>query len=40
LEVSLDGKSVISVDVSDLSSAYEGALESALRTDPELMAAG
>ncbi len=39
-EVSLDGKVVISAAVSELSSAYEGALESALRTDPELVAAG
>jgi phosphoribosylformylglycinamidine synthase subunit PurL len=39
LEISLDGKAVISAEVSELSAAYEGALESALRTDPELMAA-
>jgi phosphoribosylformylglycinamidine synthase len=39
LEVSLDGSLVVSAAVSDLSAAYEGALESALRTDPELMAA-
>jgi len=39
LEVSFDGKSVISAGLSELSSAYEGALESALRTDPESMAA-
>jgi phosphoribosylformylglycinamidine synthase subunit PurL len=39
LEVSLDGQVVISAGVSELSSAYEGALESALRTDPELVAA-
>jgi phosphoribosylformylglycinamidine synthase len=39
LEVSLDSQVVISAGVSELSSAYEGALESALRTDPELMAA-
>jgi phosphoribosylformylglycinamidine synthase subunit PurL len=39
LEVSLDGKIVISAAVSELSSPYEVALESALRTDPELMAA-
>ena len=40
LEVSLDGKVAISTSLSELSSAYEGALESALRTDPELVAAG
>jgi len=39
LEISLDGKVVISAAVSELSSAYESALESALRTDPELVAA-
>jgi phosphoribosylformylglycinamidine synthase len=39
LEISLDGKVVISSPVSELSEAYEGALESALRTDPELVAA-
>ena len=39
LEISLDGKVVISAAVSELSEAYEGALESALRTDPELVAA-
>jgi phosphoribosylformylglycinamidine synthase len=39
LEISLDGKVIISAEVSELSSAYEGALESALRTDPELVAA-
>jgi phosphoribosylformylglycinamidine synthase len=39
LEISLDGKVVISAAVSELSAAYEGALESALRTDPELVAA-
>jgi phosphoribosylformylglycinamidine synthase II len=39
MEISLDGKVVISAAVSELSAAYEGALESALRTDPELMAA-
>jgi len=38
LEISLDGKVVISAAVSDLSVAYENALESALRTDPELVA--
>ncbi|HEY4763753.1 MAG TPA: phosphoribosylformylglycinamidine synthase subunit PurL [Candidatus Sulfotelmatobacter sp.] len=39
LEISLDGKFVISGAISDLSTAYEGALESALRTDPELLEA-
>ncbi len=39
LEISLDGKAVVSASVSDLKSGYEGALEAALRTDPELMAA-
>jgi len=39
LDISLDGSQVISAAVSDLSAAYEGALESALRTDPELVAA-
>jgi phosphoribosylformylglycinamidine synthase II len=39
LEISLDGKVVISASVLELSEAYEGALESALRTDPELVAA-
>ncbi len=39
LEISLDGKAVVSASVSDLKSAYESALEAALRTDPELMAA-
>ena len=40
LEISLDGKVVVSAAVSELSEAYEGALESALRTDPELVTAG
>jgi phosphoribosylformylglycinamidine synthase len=39
LEISLDGKVVVSAPILDLSAAYEGALESALRTDPELVAA-
>ena len=39
LEISLDGKVVISAEVSELSAAYEDALELALRTDPELVAA-
>jgi phosphoribosylformylglycinamidine synthase subunit PurL len=40
LEISLDRQVVVSASVSDLSMAYENALESALRADPELMAAG
>ena len=39
LEILLDGNVVISAAVSELSEAYENALESALRTDPELVAA-
>src|SRR6202034_1278968 len=39
LEISLDGKVVISGAISGLSTAYEEALEAALRTDPELVEA-
>ncbi|HEV3512026.1 MAG TPA: phosphoribosylformylglycinamidine synthase subunit PurL [Candidatus Sulfotelmatobacter sp.] len=39
LEISLDGTTVVSAAVSELSQAFEGALEAALRTDPELIAA-
>jgi phosphoribosylformylglycinamidine synthase len=39
LEILLDGTSVISATVLELSAAYEGALEAALRTDPELVVA-
>jgi phosphoribosylformylglycinamidine synthase subunit PurL len=39
LEISLDGKVVIAAAVSELSVVYENALESALRTDPELVGA-
>ena len=39
LEISLDGHPVVSATVSELSAAYEDALEAALRTDPELVAA-
>ena len=39
LEISLDGRVVISATVSGLNQAYESALESNLRTDPELVAA-
>ena len=40
LEISLDGKAVVSATVGELRSAYEGALEAALRTDPELVGVG
>jgi phosphoribosylformylglycinamidine synthase len=36
LEISLDGRAVVSATVAELRQAYEGALEAALRTDPEL----
>jgi len=39
LEILLDDNVVVSSTVAELSQAYEGALESALRTDPELVAA-
>jgi len=39
LEISLDGRVVVSAAVTDLDQAYESALESILRTDPELVAA-
>ncbi len=39
LEISLDGSVVVSSTVAELNKAYENALESALRTDPELVAA-
>jgi phosphoribosylformylglycinamidine (FGAM) synthase-like enzyme len=39
LEISLDGKVVVSAAVADLNRSYESALESTLRTDPELVAA-
>jgi phosphoribosylformylglycinamidine synthase subunit PurL len=39
LEISVEGKRVVSAAVSELMEAYEGALESALRTDPELVSA-
>jgi phosphoribosylformylglycinamidine synthase subunit PurL len=39
LEVSLDGKTVIHSSVSELEESYETALEAALKTDPELVAA-
>jgi len=37
LEISLDGTMVISASISELNDAYEGALELALNTDPELL---
>jgi phosphoribosylformylglycinamidine synthase II len=39
LEITLDGRVFVSATVSELNSAYESALESTLRTDPELVAA-
>ena len=39
LEISLDGRIVVSSTVKDLNAAYESALESVLRTDPELVSA-
>jgi phosphoribosylformylglycinamidine synthase len=39
LEISLDGRVFVSAAVSDMDRAYESALESILRTDPELVAA-
>jgi len=39
LEISLDGRVMVSAAVAELSGAYEGALESALRADVELVAA-
>jgi phosphoribosylformylglycinamidine synthase len=39
LEIWLDGQVAVSTSVSGLSATYEDALESALRTDPELVAA-
>jgi phosphoribosylformylglycinamidine synthase II len=39
LEISLDGQVVVSAVISELDKAYESALESALHTDPELVAA-
>jgi phosphoribosylformylglycinamidine synthase subunit PurL len=40
LEISVDGRPAVSAAVSELSAAYENALESSLRTDPVAMAAG
>ena len=38
-EIKLDGRVVVSAAISELREIYEGALEKALRTDPEPMAA-
>jgi phosphoribosylformylglycinamidine synthase len=40
LEISLDRQVVVSAAVAELNEAFESALESILRTDPELVAAG
>ncbi|HZQ95809.1 MAG TPA: phosphoribosylformylglycinamidine synthase subunit PurL [Candidatus Sulfotelmatobacter sp.] len=37
LEIALDGKIVVSSTITTLNDAYEGALEAALKTDPELL---
>ena len=39
LEIAVDGKTVIQASIADLEKAYEGALEAALKSDPELVAA-
>ena len=39
LEISLDGKLLVSANIPDLNEAYENALDAALRTDPELVTA-
>jgi phosphoribosylformylglycinamidine synthase subunit PurL len=39
IEISVDGNVAVSATITELGKAYEGALESALRTDPELVAA-
>jgi len=39
LEIALDGKTVIQAPIAELENAYEGALEAALKSDPELVAA-
>ena len=39
LEISMDGQVVVSAAVSELNKAYESALETSLRTDPELVSA-
>jgi len=40
LEITLEGRSVVSAAVLELSAVYEGALESALQIEPEAVAAG
>jgi hypothetical protein len=39
VEIKLDGRVVVSAPVSELREAYEGALERALQTQPEAVAA-
>jgi phosphoribosylformylglycinamidine (FGAM) synthase-like enzyme len=39
IEIRVDGRAVVSASVADLREGFEGALEKALRTDPELVAA-
>jgi phosphoribosylformylglycinamidine synthase len=39
LEITLQGRSIVSVAISELSAVYEAALESALRIEPEAVAA-
>jgi phosphoribosylformylglycinamidine synthase len=39
MEIRLDGRVVVSVPVSELREAYEGALERALRAEPDTVAA-
>jgi hypothetical protein len=39
VEIAVDGNAMVSVTVSELSEAYEGALEKALRTEPGAAAA-
>jgi phosphoribosylformylglycinamidine synthase len=40
LEIAIDGNVAVSASLAELNGAFEGALESALRSDPELVAAG
>jgi hypothetical protein len=37
IEIKLDGRVVVSASVSELRDSYEGALQAALRADPELV---
>jgi hypothetical protein len=37
MEISLDAKVIVSAVVSELAAGYEGALESALQADPDLV---